>query len=131
MVVVFKNIITPVFPRRKNTRRTISGEAADHASTSRAPGPDIEAEANTGRTTDAPPTEDADRLSATNSEVESAMNRRRRHAVLHDACFSPEAFDAFNSGDAYLRAAQNGLARATDQYVRDVRVSESDDYMYQ
>ena len=131
MVVVFKNIITPVFPRRKNARRTISGEVADHASTSRAPGPDIEAEADMGRTPDNPPTEDADRLSATNSEVESAMNHRRRRAVLRDACFSQEAFDAFNSGDAYICAAQNGLARATYQYVRDIRVSKSNDYMYQ
>ena len=109
----------------------MSGEAADHASTSRAPGPDIEAEADMGRTLDTPPTEDADRLSATNSEVESAMNHRCRRAVLHDACFSPKAFAAFNSGDAYLRADQNGLAKAMDQYVRDVRVSKSDDYMYQ
>ena len=84
-----------------------------------------------GRTPDAPPTEDVDGLSATNSEVESAMNHRRRRAVLHDACFSPEAFDAFNSRDAYIRASQNGLARATDQYVRDIRVRKSDDYMYQ
>ena len=120
-----------MFPSRKNARRTISGEVADHASTSRAPGPDIEAEANTGRTPDAPPTEDADRLSATNSEVESAMNQRRRRAVLHDTCFSQEAFDAFNSGDAYIRAAQNGLARATDQYVKDIRVRKSDNYVYQ
>ena len=80
-----------------------------------------------GREPDNPPTEDADRLSATNSEVESAMNHRRRAAVLCDACFSPEAFDAFNSGEAYLRAAQDGLARATNQYVKDVRVSKSDD----
>ena len=84
-----------------------------------------------GRTPDSPPTEDADRLSATNSKVESAMNHRRHWAVLRDACFSLEAFDAFNSGDAYLRAAQSGLARATDHYVWDVRVSKSDDYMYQ
>ena len=109
----------------------MSGDVTNHASTSRAPGPDIEAEADMGRAPDNPPTEDADRLSSTNSEVESAMNHRRRRAVLRDACFSPEAFDAFNSGDAYLRAAQNGLARATDQYVNDVRVSKSDDYMYQ
>ena len=109
----------------------MSGNAADHASTSRALRPDMEAEADMGRTPDNPPTEDADRLSATNSEVESAMNHRRRRAVLRDACFSPEAFDAFNSGDAYLYAAQNGLARATDQYVRDVRVSKSDNYVYQ
>ena len=109
----------------------MSGDVTNHASTSRAPGPDIEAEADMGRAQDNPPTEDADRLSATNSEVESTMNHRHRRAVLCDACFSPEAFDAFNSGDAYLCAAQNGLARATDQYVRDVRVSKSDDYMYQ
>ena len=109
----------------------MSGDAANQASTSRAPGSDMEAEADMGQAPDNPPTEDADRLSATNSEVESAMNHRRRRAVLRDACFSPEAFDAFNSGEAYLRAAQNGLARATDQYVRDVRVSKSNDYMYQ
>ena len=107
------------------------GEAADHASTSRAPGPDIEAEANMGRTPDAPPIENADGLFATNSEVESAMNHRRRRAVLRDSCFSQEAFDAFNSGDAYIRAAQNGLARATDQYVKDIRVRKSNNYVYQ
>ena len=123
--------MTSMFPSRKNARRTISGEAADHASTSRAPGPDIEAEANMGRTPDIPPTKDADRLSATNSEVESAMNHRRRRAVLRDACFSQEAFDAFNSGDAYIHADQNGLARATDQYVKDIRVRKSDNYIYQ
>ena len=105
----------------------MSGDVTNHASTRRAPGPDIEAEANMGRAPDNPPTEDVDRLSATNSEVESAMNHRRRRAVLRDACFSPEAFDAFNSGEAYLRAAQDGLARATDLYVKDVRVSKSGD----
>ena len=109
----------------------MSGDVTNHASTSQVPGPDMEVEADMGQAPDNPPTEDADRLSATNSEVESAMNHRRRRAVLRDACFSPEAFDAFNSGEAYLRAAQDGLARATDQYVKDVRVSKSDDYMYQ
>ena len=84
-----------------------------------------------GQTLDAPLTEDADGLSATNSEVERTMNHRHRRAILRDACFSLEAFDAFNFGDAYICAAQNGLARATDQYVRDVRVSKSDDYMHQ
>ena len=87
----------------------------------------MEVEANMGRMPDAPSTEDLDRLSATNSELESSMNHRRRWAVLRDACFSLEAFDAFNSGEAYLRAAQDGLARATDQYVKDVRVSKSGD----
>ena len=92
----------------------MSGDVTSRASTRRAPVPNIEAEADMGREPDNPPTEDADRLSATNSEVESAMNHRRRRAILRDACFSPEAFDAFNSGEAYLRAAQDGLARATD-----------------
>ena len=91
----------------------------------------LEAEANTRRALDAPPTEDADRLSATNSEVESAMNHRRRRTVLRDACFSPEALDAFNSADVHLLAAQNGLARATEQYVKDIRVRKFDSYTCQ
>ena len=91
------------------------------------PGP--EAEVDTGRASGAPPTEGADGLSATNSEVEIALNHRHRRTILRDACFSPEALDAFNMGDAYLRAAQNGLARATEQYVKDIRVSKSDGYI--
>ena len=83
------------------------------------------------RAPDAPPTEDADGLSATNSEVESAMNHMHRRTVLQDACFPPEALNAFNTGDAYLRAAQNGLARATERYVKDIRVSKSDSYICQ
>ena len=111
------------FLRKKRARRTIST-----GQTSR-PGP--EAEADTGRASGVPSTEDADGLSATNSEVESAMNHRRRWTVLHDACFSQEALDAFNTGDAYLRAAQNGLARATKQYVKDIRVRKFDGYICQ
>ena len=84
----------------KRPRRTTSGEVANRAFTSQAPTSGQEAEASTRRAPDAPPTEDADRLSATNSEVESAMNHRRRRTVLRDACFSQEALDAFNSGDA-------------------------------
>ena len=84
-----------------------------------------------GRAPDAPPTEDMDGLSATNSEVESAMNHRRRRTILHDACFSQEALDAFNSGDAHLRAAQDGLARATEQYVKDIWVRRFDSYICQ
>ena len=76
-----------------------------------------------------PPTEDADMLSATNSEVESAMNHRRRRAVLHKNIFSEEAFNAFNSGDAYIRAAQGGLARVTDQYAKDIRVRKFDKHV--
>ena len=55
-----------VVKTRKNARRAVSGEPAGHASTSRAPELDLEADANVGTTPDIPPTEDADRLSATN-----------------------------------------------------------------
>ena len=118
-------------PSRKNARRTLSGEPVGHASTSRATKSDLEADANVGPTLDVHPIEDADRLSATNSEVESAMNHRRRRAVLRDPGLSEEALDAINSRDAYIRAAQNGLARATDQYVKDIWVRKSNNYVYQ
>ena len=107
---------------RKSARRTVSGEVANQASASHAPTHGPGGEANTRHELDAPPTEDADRVSATRSEVESAMNNRRRRTVLRDACFSPEALSAFDVGDAHLRAAQDGLARATEQYVKDIRV---------
>ena len=75
-----------------------------------------------------PPTEDADMLSATNSEVESAMNHRRRWVVLQNNIFLEEASNAFNSGDAYIRAAQDGLARATYQYAKDIHVRKFDEH---
>ena len=75
------------------------------------------------------PTEDADMLPATNSKVESTMNHRRRRAVLRNNIFYKEAFNAFNSGDAYIRAAQGGLARATDQYTKDMRVRKFDKHV--
>ena len=109
--------------RKKSARRTIS--------TGQASRPDPEAEANTGRASGVPPTEDANGLSATNLEVESAMNHRCRRTVLRDACFPPKALDAFNTGDAYLRAAQNVLARATEQYVKDIHVSRIEGYICQ
>ena len=117
--------------RRKSARRTESGEGAHQASASQAPTPGPEGEASARREPDAPPTEDVDRLSATRSEVESAMNHRHRRTVLRDACFSPEALNAFNAGDAHLRAAQDGLTRATKQYVKDIRVSNFNSYICQ
>ena len=117
--------------RRKSARRTVSREIANRASASQAPTPGPEGEENARRASGAPPAEDADRLSATRSEVESAMNHRRHRTVLRDACFSPEALNAFNSGDAHLRAAQDGLARAMEQYVKDIRVRNFDSYICQ
>ena len=109
----------------------MSGEVSNQASASQAPKPSPEGEANTRRASDAPPTEDADRLSATRSKVESAMNHRRHRTILRDACFSQEALNTFNSGDAQLHAAQDGLARATEQYVKDIRVRRFDSYICQ
>ena len=107
----------------------MSEDPTGHASSSRIPGPDSRAEADVGTVPNCPPAEDTDMLSATNSEVESAMNHRRRRAVLRGGIFSEEAFNAFNSGHAYIRAAQDGLARATDQYVKDIRVREFNKYV--
>ena len=70
------------------------------ASASRIPGPASRAKVNTEATPDGPHTEDSDRISATNSKVESAMSPRRRWAALRGPGFSEEAFNAFNSGDA-------------------------------
>ena len=109
----------------------MSGEVANQPSASHAPTCVPEGEANTGHELDAPPTEDADRLSATRYEVESAMNHRRCQTVLHDACFSPEALNAFNAGDVHLRAARDGLTRATEQYVKDIRVRNFNSYICQ
>ena len=106
-------------------------EVANPTSTSQAPAPGLEGEASARREPDIPPMEDADRLSATRSEVESAMNHRRRRTVLRDACFSLEALNAFNTGYAHLRAAQDGLTRATEQYVKDIRVSNFNSYICQ
>ena len=63
----------------------------------------------TYQTPDYPPAEDSDDVSVTNSEVESAMNHRRRRAVLQDPGFLEEAFNAFSSVDAYIRAARDGI----------------------
>ena len=82
-----------------------------------------------GPTPNCPPTEDADMLSAMNSEVESSMNHRRRRAILRNNIFSKEVFNAFNSEDAYILASQGGLARATDQYAKDIQVRKFDKHV--
>ena len=93
----------------------MSGDPAGHASTIRNPDSVTRTEANAEVTPECPSAEDSDKVSVSNSKVENAMNHRRRRAILRGPGFSEEAFNAFNSGDAYIRAAQNGLARATDQ----------------
>ena len=70
-----------------------------------------------------PSAEGSEDMSVTNSEVESAMNHQRCRAVLRDPKFSGEAFNAFSSADAYIRAARDGLRKATKQHLTDVQVS--------
>ena len=92
----------PFVSGRKRNNRTISGDPANHACTSRFPEPASRAKADTGTEPRSSPTEDADMYLATNSEVESAMNHRRRRAVLRNNIFSEEAFNAFHSADTYV-----------------------------
>ena len=84
-VIPSRHIDTRALFRTKRPRRTIPGEAANRASTSQAPKPGLEAEANARRALDAPLMDDVDGLSATNSEVESAMNHKHCRTILRDA----------------------------------------------
>ena len=101
----------------------MSGDPAGCASVNQVPDPASRAGADAGVPPDCPPSEDSDDVSVMNSEVESAMNHRRRRAALRDPGFTKEAFNAFSSADAYIRAARDGLARATDQHLKDMQVS--------
>ena len=103
--------------------QTISGGPAGHTSRSQDPDPTVKTGADAGATSDCPPTEDSDDVSVTNSEVGSAMNHLCRRAVLQDPGFLEEAFNAFSSADAYIRATRDGLTRATNQHLKDMRVS--------
>ena len=73
------------------------------------PDPTSRARANAGAMADCPLSEDSDNVSVTNSEVESAMNHRRRRAAMRDPNFTEEAFNAFSLVDRYIRAARDGL----------------------
>ena len=101
----------------------MSGDPAGHASTSQVLDPALRTRADMGVAPNYPSGEDSNDMSVMNSKVERAMNHRRRRAALRDPGFSKEAFDAFGSADAYIRAPRNGLVRATNQHLKDMRVS--------
>ena len=107
---------------RKSIRRTISGYLAGRASTNLAPDPAIRTRVDTGKMPDCRLQEDSNNVSVTNSEVESAMNHRQRKEAMRDPSFTEEAFNALSSADAYIRAARDGLAGATHQLSKDMRV---------
>ena len=92
------------------------GGPTGHAPDNRDLDPAGETGAGVVTTPDCPLAEGSEYMSVTNSEVESAMNHRRCRAILRDSEFSEEAFNAFSSADAYIRAARNGLSRATKQH---------------
>ena len=101
----------------------MSGDPAGHVPNNQGPDHAVKTRTNTGVTPDCPVTEDSNDVSITNLEVESAMDHRRRRAALCNPGFTKEAFNAFSSADAYIRAARDGLTRATNQYLKDIRVS--------
>ena len=101
----------------------MSGDPASHTPNSRDSVPAKEMGAHMRVTLSFPSAEGSEDMSVTNSEVESAMNHRRRRDILGDPRFSKEAFSAFSSADAYIRAARDGLNRATEQHLKDVQVS--------
>ena len=80
----------------------MSGDPASHTPNSRDSVPAEETGADMGVTSDCPSAEGSEDMSVTNSEVESAMNHRRRRAILRDPSFTKEAFNAFSSADAYI-----------------------------
>ena len=107
---------------RKSVHRTISGGFTGHASANPAPDPANRTRLGTGATPDCHLHEDSDNVSITNSEVERAMVHRRRKEAMRDPSFTEEAFNALSSTDAYIRAARDGLAGATHQLSKDMRV---------
>ena len=119
-----RTVTFPAVPYcRRSVRQTTSADLAGHAQTNPAPNPATRTGGDAGAMPDCHLPEDSDNVSVTNSEVESAMNHRRRRAAMRDPNFTEEAFNAFSSADAYIRAARDGLARATDQHLKDMRVS--------
>ena len=112
--------VVPYF--RKSIHRAVSEDTAGHMSTNPTPDPASRARVDTSAMPDCPLSDDSDNVSVTNSEVESAMNHRRRRAAMRDPNFTEEAFNAFSSADAYIRPARDGLAGATYQLSKDMRV---------
>ena len=84
--------------------------------------PASRARVDMGAMPDCPLSEYLNNISVTNSKVESAMNHRRQRDAMRDPNFTEEAFNAFSSADAYIRAARDGLAGATYQLSKDMRV---------
>ena len=103
----------------------MSGDPASRASNNHDSVLAKEKQPDMGVAPNCPSAEGSENMFVTNSEVASAMDHRHRKAVLRNPRFSKEAFGAFSSADAYIRAARDGLNRATEQHLKDVQVSLS------
>ena len=103
--------------------QTVSGGSSGRTSHNQDSNPAMKTGANAEAEPDCPPAEDSDDVSVTNSEVESVMNHRHHRAILQDPGFLEESFNTFNSADAYIRAARDGINRATKQQLKDVQVN--------
>ena len=101
----------------------MSGDSAGRTPNNRDLDPTEEVGATVGTMPDSSSAEGSEDMSVTNSEVGSAMNHQRCRAILRDPKFSEEAFDAFSSADTYVRAARDGLRKATKQHLTGVQVS--------
>ena len=72
-----------------------------------------------------PAAEDSgDVVSVTKSEVESAVNHRRRRETLRHPVFSEQVFNALCSVDAHIGAARAGLGEAMKLISSSLKVSD-------
>jgi hypothetical protein len=70
------------------------------------------------------PEDSGDAVSVTKSEVESAMNHRRRRETLRHPAFSEQEFNALCSADAHIGAARAGLGEAVKLISSSLKVSD-------
>ena len=69
-----------------------------------------------------PPHEDPNEVSATNSEVESAMNHRRLKEALRALAFPEKEFPTLGTVEVYSRAARDGLTGVARLFSKDIQV---------
>ena len=105
---------------RRSTRQTVGKCPISQMSTNPVPDSSTRTQANT--TSVPPPQEDSDDVSVMNSEVESVMNHRRLKEAMRAPALSEQEFTALSSIDAYIRAAQDGLARVIQLFSKKIQV---------
>ena len=75
------------------------------------------------------PHEEADEMSVTNSEVESAMNHHHLKEALHAPTLMEPKFTALSTVGAYIRAAQDRLKGDARLFSKDIQVKSFRDLM--